>query len=130
MAHLLIIELPGGNDTDIVQAALALGHEFTFLTQDISLYTRQPAVATWVNQAVRVIESRDFDYPSVLAQVLQAHEVQPLDAVICLLDIRLIEAARLAKALELNYLNPDSATLLRDKFNVRTRLAQAGIEQP
>ena len=130
MAHLLIIELPGGNDTDIVQAALALGHEFTFLTQDISLYTRQPAVATWVNQAVRVIESRDFDYPSVLAQVLQAHEVQPLDAVICLLDIRLIEAARLAKALGLNYLNPDSATLLRDKFNVRTRLAQAGIEQP
>ena len=32
MAHLLIVELPGGNDTDILVAAIHQGHTFSFLT--------------------------------------------------------------------------------------------------
>jgi hypothetical protein len=31
MAHLLIIELPGGDDTDIVQAAIGRGDSCTFV---------------------------------------------------------------------------------------------------
>jgi biotin carboxylase len=42
----------------------------------------------------------------------------------------LTEAARLAKRLKLRYLNPASAALLRDKFRVRTRLAEHGLAQP
>ena len=38
MAHLLLLELPGGDDTDIVEAALRLGHELTFLTADLEHY--------------------------------------------------------------------------------------------
>ena len=44
MAHLLIIELPGGNDIDIVAAALERGDEFTFLSGQLEHYRRQPAV--------------------------------------------------------------------------------------
>ena len=45
MAHLLIIELPGGNDTDILQAAHVRGDSFTFLTADLALYQQQAEVS-------------------------------------------------------------------------------------
>jgi len=40
MAHLLIIELPGGNDTDIIQSALDRGDKFTFLSSQLDHYRR------------------------------------------------------------------------------------------
>jgi biotin carboxylase len=67
---------------------------------------------------------------AVESQVLAAHSVKPFDAVLCLLDIRLIETATLAKTLGLKYLNLKSAQLLRDKFSVRQRLQERGIAQP
>ena len=130
MAHLLIIELPGGNDTDILQAAVDRGDSFTFLTADFALYQQQPAVHAWLKHARAYIEVSNFDMQEAQAQVLAAHQVTPFDAVLCLLDIRLIEAATLAQALGLKYLNPTSARLLRDKFSVRQRLQARGIAQP
>ena len=130
MAHLLIVELPGGNDTDILEAALRQGHTFSFLTQDIYIYKKQADVYRWVEQALDVITSPSFDYATVEAAVLQSHQKLKFDGIIGLLDIRLIETARLAEKLGLRYLNVESAKLLRDKFNVRTRLKANGIEQP
>ena len=130
MAHLLIVELPGGNDTDILEAALRKRHTFSFLTQDIHVYKKQADVYRWVKQALDVITSPSFDYSTVETAVLQLHQKLEFDAIICLLDIRLIETARLAEKLGLRYLNVESAKLLRDKFNVRARLEANGIEQP
>lgn len=130
MAHLLIVELPGGDDTDILEAALRQGHTFSFLTQDIYIYKKQPDVYRLVAQALDVVTSPSFDYATVEAAVLQSHQKFKFDGIICLLDIRLIETARLAEKLGLRYLNVESAKLLRDKFNVRTRLKTNGIEQP
>jgi biotin carboxylase len=130
MAHLLVIELPGGNDTDILQAAVRQGHTFTFLSQNISAYQTQSQVNRWVSLATDMIYSPSFDYEVVEAAVLQSHAIKPFDAVLCLIDIRLIEASKLAKRLGLRYLNEASATLLRDKYSVREQLKDKGIPQP
>lgn len=130
MAHLLIIELPGGNDTDLIEAALAGGHCFTFLSAQLDHYRRQPAVWTALQAAQDCIEVPGFAEAAVERQVLAAHARRPFDAVLCLIDIRLIEAARIAALLGLRYLNPASAVLLRDKASVRRRLAEAGLAQP
>jgi biotin carboxylase len=129
MAHLLIVDLPGGNDTDIVQAALERGDTFTFLTSDHSLYAHQPEVLAWIELAEQLIEVPGFAYAEVESQVLQRHHQCPIEAVLCLLDIRLVDSAQLAGALKLPHLNVCSAQLLRDKFAVRQRLAERGVSQ-
>lgn len=130
MAHLLIIELPGGNDTDIIQAAIDRGDSFTFLTADLTLYQQQPQVYALLQQARACIDVAGFEMHTVQEQVLAAHQKLAFEAVLCLLDIRLVEAATLAKRLNLKHLNPVSAQLLRDKFSVRQRLKECGIAQP
>ena len=45
-------------------------------------------------------------------------------------EIRLLEASKLATVLGTHYLNLSSAVLLRDKYSVRLRLAEKGIVQP
>ncbi len=130
MAHLLIIELPGGDDADILQAAHARGDSFAFLSVDLGHYRRQPRAAALLAAAHGLIEVAPFDDATLERAVLDAHAVRPFDAVLCLVEIRLIEAARLAKRLGLPFLNPDSAALLRDKFSVRQRLLARGLPQP
>ena len=130
MAHLLIVELPGGNDTDLVRAALARGDRCTLLCADLALYRRQAAVWRTLAAACEFIEVPGFAYDEVQARVLALHALLPVDAVLCLIDIRLTEAARLAQRLGLRFLNPASAALLRDKFSVRQCLRRAGLAQP
>lgn len=130
MAHLLIIELPGGNDVDILQAALDRGDEFTFLSAQLGHYRRQPAVATVLDLASELIEVSSFEDIELERCARAVHARHPIDAVLCLVDIRLRETARLADQLGLRFLNPASAALLRDKFSVRCRLAERGLAQP
>jgi biotin carboxylase len=130
VAHVLIIELPGGNDTDIVEAVIDRGDTFTFLSAELDHYRRQPAVRSCLARALRMIEVPAFDYQEAERRVLARHAERPIDAVLCLIDTRITEAARLAHRLGLRHLNPASACLLRDKFNVRRRLAERGLDQP
>jgi len=129
MAHLLIIELPGGNDADIVQAACARGDSFVFLSSDLGLYRRQAGIAGLLAQALDCLEVPGFGYDDVEHAVLAAHAARRFDAVLCLLDIRLVDAACLAERLGLRHLAPEGARLLRDKYQVRCRLAERGIAQ-
>ena len=130
MAHLLIIELPGGNDVDIIQATLDRGDEFTFLTTQLEHYRKQPEVYPLLARARQTIEVLTFDSAEAERLVLDVHSQRPIDAVLCLIDIRLIEAARLAERLGVRHISPVNAALLRDKFNVRQRLAEQGLIQP
>ncbi len=130
MAHLLIIDLPGGNDVDIVQAAIERSDEFTFLTSHLALYQQQTLVNVKLAAARELIEISPFDYAAVEQRILALHAHRPIDAVLCLIDIRMTEAARLAERLGVRHLNPASAALLRDKFDVRSRLAEQGLAQP
>jgi biotin carboxylase len=130
MAHLLIIDLPGGNDTDLLDAAIDGGHTFSFLSSDVEIYRSQINVQTYLDKALEVIHIPGFDFEEVKARVLELHQREPIDAVLCLIDIRLIEASQLAELLGLRYLNTQSAKLLRDKFKVRERLQTFGIHQP
>ena len=130
MAHLLIVELPGGNDVDIITSALARGDDFSFLSAQLDHYRRQPAVWAAVQHARELIEVPGFGQAELEGRVLAVHARQRIDGVLCLIEIRLIEAARLAHRLGLPHLNPASAELLRDKVKVRIRLAECGIAQP
>jgi biotin carboxylase len=130
MAHLLIIDLPGGNDTDLLAAASQAGHRFSFLSSDLALYQQQPAVQAFLQNAVELVEVPDFDLPQAERLVQALHQRDPIEAVLCLIDIRLKEAAHLAHLLGLRYLNPASANLLRDKHAVRQRLHEKGLPQP
>jgi len=130
MPHVLLFELPGGNDADIFHAALKRGDRITFLTAELSHYLAQPELAVLLAQADTVLEVMPFEYAEAERQVLACHAQHPIDAVLCLVDIRQLEAARLARSLGVRYLNPTSAELLRDKFLVRQRLAERGLDQP
>ena len=130
MAHLLIIELPGGDDTDLLVAAITRGDEFTFLSARLDHYRSQPAVWSMLAAARELIDVPGFDGTEVTRRVLDAHARRRIDAVLCLLDIRLVEAAELAEKLAVRHISPATARLLRDKVSVRTRLAERGIAQP
>ena len=130
MAHLLIIDLPGGTDCDLLAAALDAGHRYSFISSDLALYQNRPEIHYFLQLAVEQLEVSAFDLALAEQQVLALHQRHPVDAVLCLLDIRLREAAHLARRLGLRYLNPASAALLRDKHAVRQRLQQAGLAQP
>ena len=121
MAHLLVLELPGGNDADILYAALERGDQFTFVSGQLDHYTGQRGLDKILAQARALVEISPFDYDALEQSMLAIHLVQPFDAVLCLLDTRLIEASRLARALQLRFLNPQTTLLLRDKFHVRAR---------
>ena len=130
MAHLLIIELPGGNDFDLVQASVDRGDRFTFLTSDLQHYKKQDAAWALLEQAQHLLEIPDFAFDPVTQAVLRVHAQIPIDAVLCLLDIRLVEAACLAEMLECKHIKAADAVQLRDKYSVRRTLAEAGIAQP
>ena len=70
MAHLLIIELPGGNDFDLVQAAVDRGDRFTFLTSDLHHYQTQNAAWALLEQAQQLLEIPDFAFDPVSQAVL------------------------------------------------------------
>lgn len=97
MSHLLIIELPGGNDTDLIDAAVCGGHSVSFLSGQLDHYRRQPAVWAALGAAHNHIEVPGFAQPALERQVRALHERQRIDAVLRLVDIRLVEAARIAQ---------------------------------
>ncbi len=129
MSHLLIIDLPGGNDVDLLTCAIQRGDRFTFLTSDLSVYRCDPRVWSWVERADHLVESTSFEAHTLDPLVMRLNDEDPFDALLCLIDIRLIEASRLAAALGLPFLNPQSVATLRDKFSVRKRLQEKGIKQ-
>ena len=55
MSHLLILELPGGNDSDILSAALALGHRYTLGTADPGYYRAQPDLVPFLDTASSIL---------------------------------------------------------------------------
>jgi cysteine synthase A len=130
MAHLLLIETPGGNDFDLLEEALTLGHEVSFFTADLSFYESRGFFAKYLSRAKQVIEVKPFDYQRVEHIARQIHHQDPFQALLCLIDIRIIEAARLAACLKLPFLNAASAARLRNKFRVRKLLSRHGIHQP
>jgi len=123
VSRLLVIELPGGDDGDILAAARAGGHALTLLTADPAHYRAQPALAALL-AGVAVIDAGGFDLPALLPRLAG------FDAVLCLQDLRIVEAAEIAAALGLRHVSPATAALCRDKVAVRDRLAAAGIAQP
>jgi glutathione synthase/RimK-type ligase-like ATP-grasp enzyme len=126
VAHILVIDLPGGNDADVLEAIIERGDEFTFLTSDLSLYRQQATIAPLLAKARHEIEVPSFDFNEIL-KALSAKMTLPLNAAICIVDIRMVMAAKIADHFGLAFLAPNVTMTLRDKFTVREKLAAAGI---
>lgn len=126
MAHLLLLEVPGATDFNVLEEAVRLGHEVTFFTADLSAYQAHGALSL----AREIVSLASFSYASFEQTALGIHEKTPFHAILCLIDIRMIEAAQLAERLGLRFLNAKTAKLVRDKYSVRDRLSQFDIRQP
>ncbi len=129
MAHLLLLEVPGCNDFDFFETALAQGHQISFFTADSEHYLKNGALKQFLGQAKRIVEIKPFDYDRFENRALEIHREDTFDALLCLIDFRVAEAARLAERLSLRYLNPKTALVMQDKFMVRRILADKGIPQ-
>jgi biotin carboxylase len=131
MSHILLLEVPGGTDFKILEEAVRLGHDVTFFTSDLDFYlTQKNGNAAALEQAAAIVTVSPFSYEAFEKSVLAIHAGTPFDAVLCLIDIRLIEASRIAAKLGLPFLNLQTTRLLRDKYRVRAHLARRGIRQP
>ena len=131
MAHLLLLELPGGNDVAVLEDATRAGHDVTFVTGDLAAYRAQgDAVNAGLALARRIEEVRPFSDAALAHRAHAIHAETPLDAILCLLDIRMIAASQLAHSLGLRFLNPATARMTRDKAEVRAALARHGVRQP
>lgn len=96
MAHLLIGELPGGNDVDMIQVAIRRGDHFSFFTADLAHYSRLPDAMVALVFARYLIACLGFDLARAKEQVGAVHACDPIHAQLCLINTRLVEAARLA----------------------------------
>jgi hypothetical protein len=127
LAHLLIIDLPDGNDTDLLQAAIARGDRYTFVSADLAPYRRQPTVQALLDRARAQIEVPGLA-PAALAQrVLAIHASQPFEAVLCGPGHHHADIAELAQRLHGHFLNPQAAARLRDPLLWRQRLQAQGL---
>jgi biotin carboxylase len=130
MAHILVVDLPGGNDFDILDALLDAGHDYTFLTSDLDHYLGQPDIAVRLESASECLNVPLFNYEDVELAVLARHKEHHIDGLLCLVDIRLIEAAKLSQSIGARHISLETAQLIRDKARVRQRIAQHGLGQP
>lgn len=131
MAHLLLLEAPGGNDFTVLEDAVGMGHQVTFFTGDLAQYQSQgDPTRACLALARRVVEVRPFDYKSLERQALSIDAQLGFDAILCVLDIRIIEASLLAQRLGLRFLNITTARMARDKYLVRETLAAYNVRQP
>jgi biotin carboxylase len=131
VAHLLLLEAPGGNDFTVLEDAVGMGHQVTFFTGDLAQYQSQgDAARACLALARQVVEVRPFDYASLERHALSIHAQLRFDAILCVLDIRIIEASLLAEKLGLRFLNTATARMARDKHSVRETLATHGVRQP
>ena len=63
MAHILLLDVPGGNDFTVLEDAVQAGHEVTFYTSDLDHYRRQGEVTEAALALARdIVEIRPFDY--------------------------------------------------------------------
>ena len=129
MAHLLMLEIPFDDDHGVVEGAARLGHRVTVVTAyaDAAQTLRTALPGRDASDTV-VIEA--YAYEALEAFALALHARRPIDAVICVLDVCIVDASRLAERLGLRFLAAGTARLMRDKSLVRARLADHGIEQP
>lgn len=131
MAHILLLEVPGGNDFTILEEAVRRGHQVSFFTGDLTHYQqRQDMSQSSLNLAQEIVVVQPFDYVAFEQKALALHRQQPFDAILCLIDTRIIEASRLAERLSLRFLNVATASLMRDKYRVRETLARHAVRQP
>jgi hypothetical protein len=131
MAHLLLFEIPTFNDYRLLDQAAAAGHSMTLLSSDPDYYHRTaPGRLASYGEALRVLPLDLERHDDVERTVLALHARRPVHAVLCLLDICMIIASRVAARLGLPFLNPATASLLRDKMRTRFFLARQGIRQP
>ena len=131
MSHILLLEVPGGNDFTVLDDAVAMGHQVTFVTGDLAMYQSQGEMTrTALGRARQVVEVRPFDYAALEREILAIHAACPFDAVLCILDIRMIDASRIAERLGLRFLNVATTRMTRDKVSVRQALGRRGVRQP
>jgi hypothetical protein len=111
LAHLLIVDLPNGQDTNILKAAIARGDQFTFLSSHLAGYTLQAAVGELLGFARELIDISQLSYSQLEKIILGLNKSQKIDAILQSLEARVEDFATLAKKLHLTIFNTTSKAL-------------------
>jgi hypothetical protein len=129
MAHLLVIELSGGQDDAVLSAAFGLGHRCTFAGVDPGRHRARADLALLFDrlEAMQALPDDGLLWPGAIAAM---HRRDPFDAIVCFDPARQIDSARAARTLGLRHAAPDRVALCDDPPTLRARWAQAGIAQP
>ena len=93
-------------------------------------YTNQLELFEMLKKAKHLIEVDLDDHIQVDQKLREIHARHPFDAILCLLDLRLIDAARIAEQFQLSFIRHNVATLLRDKYSVRQKMSAHCLKQP
>jgi S-sulfo-L-cysteine synthase (3-phospho-L-serine-dependent) len=130
MAHLVMVETRARGSLELIDHAVAMGHEVSFLAHDLSAYLRGREVRdTPLARARQVVTGIITSDPRALVESVADLGV-PVDALLTLSEPHLVAVTAAAARLGLHGEDPQTAALLRDKHRVRQRLAEAGVPQP
>jgi len=131
--HILIIETPRtGTGLKIIETALALRYQVSFITEDVEKYR----IAYGLDNALIHLGNRIHtvasvaDLPSVVQLARALHAKEPIDAVFSLIDRSIEAAAAVSEALSLKHLSLESARNCLQKDRMRAICQEAGIRIP
>ncbi|MEU7107002.1 ATP-grasp domain-containing protein [Streptomyces sp. NPDC046215] len=131
MAHLVVVESKPTAGFEILRAAAGLGHEVTFVAHSLGPYLRSDGAEAALATATRVITSVATADPGALFAALEpVHRQSPVHGMTTLSEGHVRATAEVAERLGLRHERPEVTARLRDKHEVRTLLARAGVPQP
>jgi biotin carboxylase len=130
MAHLVLVETKVTASFELVREAVRLGHEVSVLAHDLSPYLRGAQPQDTPLALARAVRSgvTTADPEAVVRAVRELG--RPVDGVLTLSEPHLSAVTEAAARLGVPGEDPATAALVRDKYRVRQRLADAGVPQP
>lgn len=131
MPHILVIESKYTGSLGLVAAALAAGHDVTFVAHDPTPYLKGRPLRDTPLARTRVLKGvRTGNAEELAALAARLHRDHPIDACLTISEQHLHSAAAVAELLGLVHEPPDRIRLLRNKHEVRAVLREAGLPQP
>ncbi|MEX2983061.1 ATP-grasp domain-containing protein [Streptomyces sp. C36] len=131
MAHLVLVETTPTAGFKIVQEAVALGHEVTFVAESLDPYLAAEGGEEAVRTPTRIRTGISTADPGSLREELERlHRAHPVHGLLALSEGHLPAIAEAAHALGLPFETPETTKRLRNKHEVRLLLDRAGVPQP
>jgi len=125
MKHVVMLESnTSGSGFRAIREARDSGHEITFVTRDVTHYTRKdPRVRSMLDCAHEILETETNDIPALVDEMRRLETRRPVHGVMTYGDYYTEAVARVAVALDLPGPDPEAVAVARNKHRSRVSLA-------